>query len=185
MAYASWSVVFGEQPSAAKWNILGTNDSSFNDGTGIASLSLSTTSLSNPYKFSAYSTAGHNVGTSPTKVQYNNEYYDTNNNFDSTTNYRYTVPVTGFYQFNIAVSTSAAGGGTNVAAYLYKNGSNLRLVDFSVAAAGNPPQVTGAPQIQATAADYFEVYVGTGTAAKALDTTAGNVVFEGYLMYRT
>lgn len=36
MAYAAWSVVFGEQPSAAKWNILGTNDSSFNDGTGIA-----------------------------------------------------------------------------------------------------------------------------------------------------
>lgn len=37
MAYASFSVVFGEQPSAAKWNILGTNDSSFNDGTGIGS----------------------------------------------------------------------------------------------------------------------------------------------------
>jgi hypothetical protein len=36
LAYASWSVVFGEQPSAAKWNILGTNDASFNDGTGIA-----------------------------------------------------------------------------------------------------------------------------------------------------
>lgn len=36
MAYSSWSVVFGEQPSAAKWNILGTNDASFNDGTGIA-----------------------------------------------------------------------------------------------------------------------------------------------------
>lgn len=35
MAYASWSVVFGEQPSAAKWNILGTNDASFNDGSGI------------------------------------------------------------------------------------------------------------------------------------------------------
>jgi hypothetical protein len=35
MAYASWSVVFGEQPSAAKWNILGTNDSAFNDGTGL------------------------------------------------------------------------------------------------------------------------------------------------------
>lgn len=36
MAYASWSVSFGEQPSTAKWNILGTNDASFNDGTGIA-----------------------------------------------------------------------------------------------------------------------------------------------------
>ena len=31
MAYASWSVVFGEQPSAAKWNILGTNDAHFDD----------------------------------------------------------------------------------------------------------------------------------------------------------
>lgn len=29
MAYASWSVSFGEQPSAAKWNILGTNDAYF------------------------------------------------------------------------------------------------------------------------------------------------------------
>lgn len=35
MAYAAFSVVYGEQPSAAKWNILGTNDASFNDGTGI------------------------------------------------------------------------------------------------------------------------------------------------------
>lgn len=40
MAYASWSVVFGEQPSAAKWNILGTNDASFNDGTGIAASAI-------------------------------------------------------------------------------------------------------------------------------------------------
>jgi len=35
MAYTPWSVVYGEQPSAAKWNILGTNDASFNDGTGL------------------------------------------------------------------------------------------------------------------------------------------------------
>lgn len=35
MAYSSWSVVYGEVPSAAKWNILGTNDASFNDGTGL------------------------------------------------------------------------------------------------------------------------------------------------------
>lgn len=29
MAYSSWSVIFGEQPSSAKWNILGTNDAHF------------------------------------------------------------------------------------------------------------------------------------------------------------
>ena len=40
MAYASWSVVYGETPSASKWNILGTNDASFNDGTGIAASAI-------------------------------------------------------------------------------------------------------------------------------------------------
>lgn len=39
-AYQAWSVVFGEQPSAAKWNILGQNDASFNDGSGFASGAL-------------------------------------------------------------------------------------------------------------------------------------------------
>lgn len=34
--YTAWSVVFGEQPSTSKWNILGTNDASFADGTGIS-----------------------------------------------------------------------------------------------------------------------------------------------------
>ena len=34
MAYATWSVVFGEQPSASKWNILGTNDAFFYTYTG-------------------------------------------------------------------------------------------------------------------------------------------------------
>lgn len=45
MAYTSWSVVFGEQPSAAKWNILGTNDASFNDGTGIGADAVKSASL--------------------------------------------------------------------------------------------------------------------------------------------
>lgn len=35
MAYTAWSVVFGEQPSASKWNILGSNDADFNTRTTI------------------------------------------------------------------------------------------------------------------------------------------------------
>lgn len=33
MAYTAWSVVYGEQPTAAKWNQLGQNDAGFRDGT--------------------------------------------------------------------------------------------------------------------------------------------------------
>ena len=29
MSYNAWSVVYGEQPSASKWNVLGTNDAHF------------------------------------------------------------------------------------------------------------------------------------------------------------
>lgn len=46
MAYQSWSVVFGEQPSAAKWNILGTNDAAFNDGSGIPTANSSSATIS-------------------------------------------------------------------------------------------------------------------------------------------
>lgn len=46
MAYTSWSVTFGEQPSSAKWNILGSNDASFNDGTGIGTNAIAAASLS-------------------------------------------------------------------------------------------------------------------------------------------
>lgn len=34
MTYSAWSVVFGEQPSAAKWNILGSNDAHFHSFIG-------------------------------------------------------------------------------------------------------------------------------------------------------
>lgn len=42
MAYTAWSVVFGEQPTAAKWNQLGQNDAGFKDGTNIDNLAILT-----------------------------------------------------------------------------------------------------------------------------------------------
>lgn len=41
--YNAWSVVFGEQPTASKWNYLGTNDASFDERIG-ADFSSGTTS---------------------------------------------------------------------------------------------------------------------------------------------
>lgn len=57
MAYQSWSVVFGEQPSAAKWNILGTNDASFNDGSGIANGAITPAKRSGGFKVGAFATS--------------------------------------------------------------------------------------------------------------------------------
>jgi len=63
MAYAAFSVVYGEQPSAAKWNILGTNDASFNDGTGIAALAIQNTHLDTDAITLGYGEATANQGT--------------------------------------------------------------------------------------------------------------------------
>ncbi len=45
MSYTAWSVVYGEQPTAAKWNQLGANDAGFKDGTNIDSLAITTAKL--------------------------------------------------------------------------------------------------------------------------------------------
>lgn len=69
MAYASWSVSFGEQPSASKWNILGTNDASFNDGTGIASGVITANKLASAISSSnQVTTSGTTTSTSYTST---------------------------------------------------------------------------------------------------------------------
>jgi hypothetical protein len=47
MAYTAWSVVYGEQPTAAKWNQLGTNDAGFKDGTNFDNNIILTRHLGN------------------------------------------------------------------------------------------------------------------------------------------
>lgn len=60
-----------------------------------------------------------------TKVQFNAENFDTNSNFDPSTNYRFTPTVAGYYHINGTVTmagTYTAGLGF-ANAYIYKNGS--------------------------------------------------------------
>jgi hypothetical protein len=73
--------------------------------------------------FSAYANAGQTVSAGTfTKVAINTKYFDTANCFDSTTNYRFTPNVAGYYQVNATVSFGTTGAGEIIAA-IYKNGS--------------------------------------------------------------
>lgn len=185
MAYTSWSVSFGEQPSAAKWNILGTNDASFNDGTGIFGLKKDLLITdSNPYKFYAYRSSGWTTGSSVyAKVAFNAELFDTNNNFD-TTNNRYTAPVAGFYNFSTACAFDVAAGGTYVVS-LYKN--NAEIIRFAQSEADNVNTLSacagGTGILQLAASDYVEVFVyGTGSSGFYGATLTW---FQGFLVSRT
>lgn len=55
-----------------------------------------------PYKARAYRNVRQDFSHQVlTKVQFNQESYDPNNNFDNVSNFRYTVPVSGYYLVNV------------------------------------------------------------------------------------
>lgn len=181
MGYASWSVVFGEQPSAAKWNILGTNDASFNDGTGIFGLYKNLLATdSNPYKISVYRNAAANSGSSAfAKVSFDTEVFDTNSNFATGT---YTVPVTGFYIFTWGIQF--ASNSTECIASLFKNGSEHKRGSRDK---GNAAILgsTGSALASCAATDTMEIHAFASTIT-ALDVgNATNNYFTGVLINRT
>jgi hypothetical protein len=73
--------------------------------------------------FSAYQSSGQVIGASvATKIQFQTEVFDTAAAFDSTTNYRFTPLVAGYYQATGGIYFGAGAQGNQL--YIYKNGSN-------------------------------------------------------------
>jgi len=107
--------------------------------------------------FSAYANANQSITANTfTKVAINAELFDTNSNFDSTTNYRFTPTVEGYYQVNGTVRMSAASNSISQAlAALYKNGS--------IYARGSDTVLTTTLNIPALAGAFNEVVYMNGT----------------------
>jgi hypothetical protein len=101
------------------------------DNTGTVLSTASTFAGTGPAFSAYYSGAGQTVSASTnTKVILNQETFDTNSNFDSTTNYRFTPTVAGYYQISgiVRYSTSSTFFLQNVAnVSIWKNGSGYRL----------------------------------------------------------
>jgi hypothetical protein len=137
--------------------------------------------------FSAYASSNTNLSNSTwTKISFNTEFFDTNNNFDSTTNYRFTPTIAGYYQINASVTS----GASNNNAYwnqiaIYKNGSPY-IYSSPVFPAGNV-QNYGSQLSQLISmngsSDYIEVYinvyVGSGTPSYAGGSNA--TLLSGFL----
>jgi len=72
--------------------------------------------------FSAYNNATQSISNNTlTKISFQVENFDTNGNFDSTTNYRFTPTVAGYYQINAGLNMATGSGIASVA--IYKNGN--------------------------------------------------------------
>lgn len=194
MSYQVWSVVFGEQPSASKWNILGSNDASFNDGTGIGDNAIINRHLGddavtmrefhNPYTFRAYKSSAQNTTLDAfAKVLFNVESFDSNSNYDNATNYRYVAPVAGRYYFFTGICMGGTAVGTFIPS-LFKNGVEAgRGTDHRTSAANRLGLCV--EFIDMAANDYVEGHIYADVAA-ALDVSGVHLTrLGGFLVDRT
>jgi hypothetical protein len=145
------------------------------DNTGTIITTGSTFAGTGP-AFSAYQGTSQTLtSTVYTKIALNTERFDTNSNFDSTTNYRFTPTVEGYYQINYEVYGTATSTMTNFVGALYKNGS---VYEYNVINTLNSSQATtGSTLVYMNGStDYLELYLqlqgtGTLTAGAASGTT--------------
>lgn len=138
--------------------------------------------LYNPYKFRVTKSSSQNtVAASFTKVQFNVEDFDTNNNFDSSTNYRYTAPVTGYYQFNWNCHTA---NGADVVASLFKNGTEITRGQ-EIGATSTPATSAGSALVSANANDYFEIHVYNNALVAFTVSQLYLNTFSGFLVSRS
>jgi len=156
----------------------------------IADANVTPPKWTNPYKFSVHLAGAQSsiADNAITKVLFDTEKFDTNNNFASN---RYTAPVAGFYQINAYLDVlSAANNGFVFYMYLYKNGVNIQKGGgFYPAATGATLYAVGniSHLVQLAANDYLEIYVqmdvGTGTATVIGGATQSS--FSGFLVSET
>lgn len=159
--------------------LVGTSVTQINSG-NITDRRSFATIAQNPYKFRVRRVAAWNSpATAFARLSFDTEDYDTNNNFDSTTNFRYTVPVAGFYQINARASVN---GNIQHVIALYKNGSIYQRGTNGV---GNA--ITGSSYsdlVQLAAGDYIELWIYTDTSNAGEVTTGSQAFFGGYLVSR-
>ena len=129
--------------------------------------------------FSAYRDSS-NQAISPstwTKVQLNAESFDTNNCFDSTTNYRFTPNIAGYYIISASVSDEQSSTTpTRILAALYKNGAlyerlfDLQITAFVTASGSACVYLNGST-------DYIELYTNIfGSSGLVVTSNIGGIV---------
>lgn len=128
--------------------------------------------------FSAYMGSSQTFPTSTlTKIAFDTKEFDTNNNY-STSNYRFTPTVAGYYQITCSIRCDA---NTEIILNLYKNGSEFKhFYDISVQQYG----LGGTALVYANGTtDYFEMYFAQYSgSSKTSSYGSVNTYFQGVMV---
>ena len=126
--------------------------------------------------FSAYQSSGQVIGAATaTKVSFQTEVFDTASAFDSTTNYRFTPLVAGYYQATGGIYFGAAAQGAQL--YIYKNGSNYLNNAYIIT---NGSTITGLIYCNGST-DYLELWCYL-VAGYTLSAASYNTYFQAAMI---
>ncbi len=125
--------------------------------------------------FSAYATASNSLTNNTfVKISLNAEEFDTANYFDSTTNYRFTPLIAGYYQFSCAVNVNNAASGIIITAF-FKNGSEFKRcnqMNLNISSTNSPG---GSALIYMNGStDYLELYCLQNSGGTILTSSSGS-----------
>ena len=129
--------------------------------------------------FSAVPSGTQSIGVATqTKLTFATEEFDTNSNYDNTTNYRFQPTVAGYYQVNLGIQL--ASGQTVLIGYIYKNGSNFKSASRDSATANQTTLTTSALVYLNGSTDYIEAFIYTSAAATVTNAGQWNF-FQAHL----
>lgn len=128
--------------------------------------------------FSAYSNSPQSISTGTlTKILFQVEEYDTNNNFDSS---RFTPTVAGYYfiQGSMQAAVSWTGGYVSI----YKNGSEYKISNMINQGAGDTGTFNSSCLVYCNGStDYIEIY-GLFGIGQNVNNNIAATWFQGYLV---
>jgi hypothetical protein len=134
--------------------------------------------------FSAYlPTSNQSVTTNvATKVTLSAKTFDTNNNFDSTTNYRFTPTVAGYYQISGQVYCNSGASSTSIISYIYKNGTEYCRNQLAGTFGQGGTSVSAIVYLNGST-DYVELYGLNASSTTPIFSFGSNLTyFSGSLM---
>lgn len=149
---------------------------------GWVSIASSATAPVNGPAFSAQVASAQSLSTSvTTKIQYASEVFDTNNNYDPTTNYRFTPTVAGYYQVNATISFAPSATGFRFIS-LYKNGSPYQQGANIQAGAINYTVINLSSLVYLNGStDYIEVYAIQNSGGTLQTSNGTDTSFQAFL----
>ena len=121
--------------------------------------------------FSAYANVNQTLTTSTsTKIQLNSKFFDTANAFDSTTNYRFTPLVAGYYQINFSIVYAVSALGCAFAS-VKKNNADLCGVQLANNSSNGSSAAGSYLVYMNGSTDYLELF-GLQTSGSNLSTNS-------------